>query len=428
VRLADTTPVLPPAKPFSPPRSSLELSTRVAEPELLKLLERELPVELAREKGVSVGAAGKADYTVRRGKPVLGATKDELEVRVPIETTIDVCKPFGGICIRYGHCEPAFEAVFRVSTKVSEDYELPRPQGSISATRRCVIGIDVTPQILNEASREVRKVEGEIARRMPSIRKDAEQLWKRVQAPIKLPDESCVRFEPERITYRAPAKDAGFFEASLGIEGAVVPAECSGDKQASKLGPLTRAAAEGGAATAWLPTLLGTARVQEELGKTLSGAVDDENEITSLEVRPSDGRLAVGLRLRGAHCGTLWITGKPVVTATGNVVGLGEVAILNAEALGDGDFAAAVVKHVAASGRIALPLDPPGAKKLSDEWLARAQGELPKGAKLDWDAPGETIAATEQRGSAFVTPEGLVVAVPFGSRGRIEGVSGLLGR
>ncbi len=428
VQLAAVQPTLPPAKPFSPPRSSIELTTRVAEPELLKLLERELPVELAREKGVSVGAAGKADYTVRRGKPVLGATKDELEVRVPIETTIDVCKPFGSICIRYGHCEPAFEAVFRVSTKVSESYELPRPQGSISATRRCVIGIDVTPQILSEASREVRKVEGEIARRMPSIKKDAEQLWKRVQAPIKLPDESCVRFEPERITYRAPAKDAGFFEASLGIEGAVVPAECGSGKEVSQLGPLARAAAEGGAATAWLPMRIETARVQEELGKTLSGPVDDENEVAAVEVRPSDGKLALGLTLRGAHCGTLWVTGKPVVTETGDAVGLGEVAILNAEALDDADFAGALVKHVAARGRVSLSLDASGAKKLSDEWLARAQGELPKGAKLSWDAADARSASVEQRGAAFVTPEGVVVAVPFGSRGRIEGVSGLLGR
>src|SRR5690242_17616137 len=50
VRLDGAAPTLPPAKQFSPPRSSIELTTRVAEPELLKLLERELPVELAREK------------------------------------------------------------------------------------------------------------------------------------------------------------------------------------------------------------------------------------------------------------------------------------------------------------------------------------------------------------------------------------------
>lgn len=426
VKLDGAAPVLAAAQPFSPPRSSIELTTRIAEPELLKLLERELPVELAREKKKSVGAAGKADFVVRRGKPVLNATKDQLEVRVPIDVEIDVCKPFAGLCVHYGHCEPAFEAVFRVSTKVGEDYALPKPQGELSATKRCVIGIDVTPQILDQAQREVDKVEAQIARRMPSVKHDAEQLWARVQAPLKLPDESCVRFEPERITYRAPAKDSGFFEASLGIEGAVVPAECGAAKETSKLGPLARAAAEDGAATAWLPTRIDTARVRDELSKTLGGAVDDENEITAVEVRPTDGKLALGVALRGAHCGTLWLTGKPVVT--GDALGLAEVSVLNPAALGDADFAAALVKHVAARGRVSLPLDAPRAKKLSDEWLAHAQGELPKGAKLSWDVPGATGVGAERTGTAAVTAEGVVVAVPFGARGRVEGASGLLGR
>ncbi len=437
VKLDGGAPQLAAPQPFSPPRSSIELTTRIAEPELLKLLERELPVVLAQEKKKSVGAAGKADFIVRRGKPVLNATKDQLEVRVPIDVEIDVCKPFGGVCIRYGHCEPAFEAVFRVSTKVGEDYALPRPVGELSATKRCVIGIDVTPQILSEARREVNKVEAQIAQRMPSVKKDAEQLWARVQAPLKLPDESCVRFEPERITYRAPAKDAGFFEASLGIEGAVVPAECAAaSKDKSNLGPLARGKTEGGAATAWLPTKIEMERVQEELSKTLSGAVDDENEIAAVEVRPTDGKLALGVTLRGAHCGTLWLTGKPVVTASGDAVGLAEVALLKPESIANADFASALVRHVIARGRVSLSLDAPRVKKLSDEWLARAQGELPKGAKLSWDSAAEAksaaaeakSAAPERRGAAFVTPEGVIVAVPFGARGRIEGVSGLLGK
>ncbi len=429
VKLDGAAPTLAAAHPYAPPRSSIELSTRIAEPELLKLLEKELPVELAREKKVSVGPAGKADYVVTRGKPVLNATKDELEVRVPINAEIDVCKPFAGMCIKYGHCEPAFEAGFTVSTKVGEDYALPKPQGELSATKRCVIGIDVTPQILSEARREVEKVEAQIARRMPSVKKDAEQLWARVQAPLKLPDQSCVRFEPERITYRAPLKNSGYFEASLGIEGALVPStECGAAKAASKLGPVTRAGAENGAATAWLPTRIDTARISEELSQKLGGFVDESNEIAALEVRPSDGALALGITVRGAHCGTVWVTGKPAVTAAGDQIELTEVALVNPAVIADSEFAARLVSHVAQRGRVSLPLDAPGAKKLSDEWLAKAQGELPKGAKLSFDVPAEKRETAEKKAVVAVTPEGVVVAVPFATRGRLEGVSGLLGR
>jgi hypothetical protein len=332
------------------------------------------------------------------------------------------------MCIKYGHCEPAFEAVFRVSTKVGEDYALPKPQGELSATKRCVIGIDVTPQILSEARREVEKVEAQVARRMPSVKKDAEQLWARVQAPLKLPDQSCVRFEPERITYRAPTKASGYFQGSLGIEGALVPSDsCDGAKQ-SKLGPVARSGAEGGAATAWLPTRVGTARVSEELGKTLSGAVDESNEIAAVEVRPTDGKLALGLTLRGAHCGTVWVTAKPAVGVTGNQIELTEVALVNSTAISDTAFVERLASHVARQGRISLPLDEKGAKSLSDEWLAKAQGELPKGAKLSFDAPAKVAGTAETKAVVAVTPEGVVVAVPFGTRGRVEGVGALLGR
>ncbi len=429
VKLDGAAPVLAAAQPYAPPRSSIELTTRIAEPELLKLLEKELPVELAREKKVSVGPAGKADYVVTRGKPVLNATKDELEVRVPINAEIDVCKPFAGMCIKYGHCEPAFEAVFTVSTKVGEDYALPKPQGELSATKRCVIGIDVTPQILSEARREVEKVEAQIARRMPSVKRDAEQLWARVQAPLKLPDQSCVRFEPERITYRAPTKASGYFQGSLGIEGALMPSDsCDAGKQTSKLGPVARASAENGAATAWLPTRVGMAQVKDELSRKLGGIVDESNEVAALDVQPSDGKLALGLTLRGKHCGTVWLTAKPIAGSNGDSVALSEVALVNPAAIGDTVFAERLVAYVARAGSVSLPLDERGAKKLSDEWLAKAQGELPKGAKLSFDLPAEAPGTAEKKAVVAVTPEGLVVAVPFGTRGRVEGVGALLGR
>src|SRR5690606_10330132 len=79
-------------------------------------------------------------------------------LHVPLEATIEVCKPFGRTCIRYGQCKPEFLASFHVAGTVSKSYRVSPPRGTLEVKRRCVIGVDVTPRIVDEANKELKAV------------------------------------------------------------------------------------------------------------------------------------------------------------------------------------------------------------------------------------------------------------------------------
>lgn len=129
------------------PASQLWVNVSIPSERIIKQIERLLPQPLAQEKDRPVGAPGNATFKVTHGTPSLKNEKDGIQVRLPVNADISVCKPLGNSCLRYGQCEPAFDARFSFQTLWDKHYRTEAPRGSISATKKCVIGLDVTSRI-----------------------------------------------------------------------------------------------------------------------------------------------------------------------------------------------------------------------------------------------------------------------------------------
>ena len=115
-----------PAPPNEAPTSQISVEL-IAQPKAVaRAIERQVPAILADVRRQPVGAPGEASYRVRRGPLGVALQADRLFVTTSVVADIEVCKPFGGLCIRYGTCNPELAAAVSIPAALGRDYSVGR--------------------------------------------------------------------------------------------------------------------------------------------------------------------------------------------------------------------------------------------------------------------------------------------------------------
>lgn len=326
-----------PLSPIKYPASQIWVEADIPEAAFSESLGREIPFTLASENKRDVGAPGYATYRVTRGAPTIHSTKDGLEVRVPINADISICKKIGAACIQYGSCKPAFLAKFSVSPEVSDDFQMAPPKGTISATKSCVIGIDVTSQIEEIARGEVAKVEAQIKKEWPRFKPEVENAWEEMAHPIPFADGSCLHLHPSKIFYQTAhlkESEAGqTLQAAVGLSGTVQPApDCQEERKDLRLPKPTTKGKPPKKSRLWIPEVVGLDFAREELTQSLSGPLGTEGEIKVVELRVEAKRVLLHLETSGSVCGSFWLEGKLSHVTGSDALTLKGLKVLGAEA------------------------------------------------------------------------------------------------
>jgi hypothetical protein len=312
----------PPPQSLAPstiPKSQLRVHADVPLAKIHDRIAREIPRVLASEKDRPVGAPGLATFTVVRGSPTLRTDGERLSVRVPVSADISVCKPIGSGCFKYGSCSPELEATFSIQSSFGPAYSLAPPKGSIHATKRCVIGFDVTSQIESIAKSEVAKVEAQIRRLWPDFETLARSSWNEFSRPLSLMEGVCFHFTPEQLSYVEPkikndkkkdGKTSETLSTALALEGTLSPsASCVEERRLPPLAEAERKQSLPQESQIWVPELLTVEQIRETLDAHLTGKLPNEEGTVSLqEVRLGKKRLFLHLTLEGKLCGTLWVS------------------------------------------------------------------------------------------------------------------------
>lgn len=318
------------------PTSQIWVLADIPDSAVSEILNREIPFTLASENKRDVGAPGYATYRVTRGTPTIHSTDSGLEVRVPVNADISVCKKIGSACIQYGSCKPAFLARFSLSPEIRDNFQLAAPKGTISATKRCVIGIDVTSPIEEIAKTEVAKVEAEIKKQWPRIQPEVEAGWHEMRHPIPFAEGSCLHLHPNKIFYQTAhlkGTEAGQrLKGAVGLSGTIQPApDCEEKRDALPLPKPTTKEKAAKRSRLWVPEVVSHTVAQEEFTKSLTGALGSDAEVKVIEVRLEAQRVFLHLETNGSVCGTFWLEGKLSHVAGSDALQLKELKVLGAD-------------------------------------------------------------------------------------------------
>lgn len=368
---ATVAPAFDPAPELAWPSSRLVVSARVPTAQIVKEIEKRVPEQLARDRQQEVGAAGRATYSVRRLRPRLEARGGNLEVQVPLEAVVDVCKPFGRTCIRYGHCEPAFLATFRVPSSLDKEYRVGAPRGTLEATRRCVIGIDVTPQILREAQKELSAVERQLERALPELAPEVGSLWRVAQEPHRLSDDVCLRFEPSTLAHTPGKLESGGLEMSFMVGGKLVLDDCAKVKPTA-LPALETRRGDIQPSELWVPNSIPFHELGAAIEQQLASA---GKELTAIEVTAHGKRVGFRLGVVGESCGDVWLSAGLDFHAPAGELRLVDVKV---EAPQEGPGASVGEEMAQAVQALRLPVvnasEP--SLELLRTWMRKAQGSV----------------------------------------------------
>ncbi len=309
--------VLPRLDAIQMPLSRIWIHSEVSVSLLERRIAQAIPKQLAAEKGRAIGAAGKASYRVMRGHPRLYKTNEGVRLTLPISANISVCKPFGRSCFRYGSCSPRLEARFSFSTLLGKNYQLPAPKGTITATKKCVIGIDVTPRIEALARREVKKIERRLSGVLPMIRPSLTDSWRKSHQPFSVSPQSCLQFSPKKLIYARPklvkegaATHSTALQGALGIQGSLeIASTCERKDSIPPLPALSRTGSPSILSELSVPELLNFSHVEEQLTRSASGfyAGDSVNRVQVLRTQFVPGGVALFVEASGKVCGQFWL-------------------------------------------------------------------------------------------------------------------------
>ncbi len=196
-----------PAQPFEPPNSVLGVTVNVSQHRLARELAAQVPEVLARAKRRNVGAPGKLSYVIRRGEIDVDVENQQLQVRTPLRGEIEVCKPLGPVCVRYGTCQPRWEARVTLPLTWAEPLQA---QTNVSLTNQCVlkpVGYNATPHVEEVTAKESRKVATRINRELHRAQQRLLRDLERELSPIEVPPgELCLQWQPSAIEYDLTAE------------------------------------------------------------------------------------------------------------------------------------------------------------------------------------------------------------------------------
>lgn len=325
----------PPPTPSPPPASHVSVWAFATETWLNEQLDRQQPRRLAREAGRSIGAPGRASYEVTRGRLRLEQRGSQILLSMPVSADISVCKPFGSACLRYGKCEPRFRVEASLDASMSENYDWSPPQLSLRTERKCVIGMDVTPRLRNEAERELQAVHRRLVASWPDPLTWAQRGMTAVSQPASLGNGSCVRWVSPALRQRSmlvsevleKAPGTGHMETtrqlSWGAElsGQLLPDDACASEPSharetreAELPPLETVPNLPRASLLFLPERLDLNALHTEAAAQLP----TNGTVSIRTLRTYEGGLAALLQLTGSFCGKLWVQG-PLTAETGRL-------------------------------------------------------------------------------------------------------------
>ena len=364
-RLPDAQFVLepPPALPQLDSHITLDVhaETRALERELAK----QIPVTLAAESNRPVGTPGEVSYSVRRGGIGLALDGDRLNVRVPVQIEVEICKPLGPFCPVYGRCSPTLAAVASVPLLLGENYEIGRSKVSIAQGRSCVIaGLDAGPTIRREADREIGNVQARIDRALPDIRPGVASVWELLHHPVLLGTSTCLRIAPKQIAQARPVLSGGVLTARLSAKGRIsVEEPCTEPNRpikADALPPLqTLERLDDGVELA-VPMRVEWKTVSTELTRVVS----EQTSTTALHAVSVEahatrggehGLVALYTTLAGPTCGGIWLLAEPWFDPTTARVRMRSLRVAPGQPQVDG--IEGVLTTLEGAGGVALPVD-----------------------------------------------------------------------
>lgn len=300
------------------PESRVGLSLRVTERRLLQELHGEVPQVLAQAKGRKIGDLGKLTYNVRRGDLNVAIERNNLVVSTPLQGNVQVCKPIGPICVRYGACTPRWVAQISVPLQWTSPL---RATTRVELTNRCVlkpVGYNATGRLKKITSEQEAKIAQRINRQ---LRRAQRQLWERFSEglkPVRIPGNDgsdsvnpdddastgCIGFVPKHLEYDlSESKSDKLFVVSAQMVGRVTQ-DCQ-----------TRAAPPEPTFNSELdPTIQLNASVQlgyPQIVKQLqANAIGEVVVMSSLAPESTHNQLHVGLG-GYAECGLTWLKVTP---------------------------------------------------------------------------------------------------------------------
>jgi hypothetical protein len=385
---------LPPAPPGETPRSGISIAVTASTKALGRELERHVPVTLADVRRQPVGAPGEASYRVRRGSLGVALQGDRIFVTTPVTVDIEVCKPFGSLCIRYGSCTPQLLAAVSLPATLGRDYRVGPARASIEITRPCfILGNDVSGPIRDAARDQAAQVERRVNGALPNLRSGVALAWQLLELPLALGPRTCVRVQLERIAQQKPRTAQGAITTQLALSGRLgVEQPCPPNPATTPLRPLPeldQVAEVTPGVMLEIPIRVGWSEVSAELSRSLALHTGSPPPLRILRARAfatsRDGKGALGLEttLEGRVCGDVTWIGEPWYDARTSRVRLRGVALARgeehrAELLDEYDLERSIEQHAA----IALPVDVSGAQRALSDLVQRGTADLPDSVAL----------------------------------------------
>jgi len=316
------------------PESRIWLEVGVPLSRVEEKIKKEVPFVLAQEKNRKIGAPGRATYRVTRGRPRLINRGKALELQVPIDANIAVCKPFAGTCIRYGRCKPSFLARFTFPTSPDARLNVPAPRGSIRATKRCIIGLDVTKRLVVEvvvevvlekmARSELRVVEAQIRKQWPQLRPLISEGFAELRHPFPISSQGCATLRPSGLAYVPPSIEksskGSALVGALGLSGKLLPTkDCHAPVRSARIPKAKSTDLSKAETTVWVPHHYSDEELFDFFSASFSGSWGGAktNDLRVEKLQIGAEKVALHLRASGDVCGPLIATGSIALSEDG---------------------------------------------------------------------------------------------------------------
>jgi hypothetical protein len=385
------------------PASLLVVEARAKKSGLSREIGKRVPQTLASVRQQPQGAVGNVSYVVTRGPIAVALKGADFVATVPVAAEVEICKPLGPVCIRYGACSPRLTAHARVPLVLGDDYDLKRARVSIALTRSCVIaGFDAGPEIRKNAARQIGSIERQINSAVPPFRPYLSGAWQLLHVPISLSRNSCLRIEPRSLKQSPPRDDAGVISMRLAAELRASLEEPCTEPQAAKpvpaLPPRQVDATLPTESKLRVPLRLGWEDVSAALSRSSAGG---SAEAKVLRVRAS-GQLLAGLpRVRldvtadGVVCGEVSFVAEPYFDTDRGRIRLRKLVQL-APVAGANALATRIEKRA----EVPLAVDLDAAARGLKSAVEAAVADVPKDIQVSLDIEPARIdlVAAESRG------------------------------
>ena len=392
---SNAAPEIPFPPAFELPRSTVTVDAAVTIERATRELANRVPVELARESGRRIGAPGRVSYVVRRADFGLAVADQRLVVSTPVSLHVEVCKPIGPVCVKYGRCEPRLMAQVSVPLILDDEYRVGESQVDIEVTSPCTIAtFDATNEIRKVATQQEKIIKRKIDASIPPVLPYVQAAWQMLHEPVKLKDGSCLRIQPEQLAQSHPTLTDQRLRTRIAATGRVsFQNPCAAGPDPGQLPKLPPPRTE-----PTLPEVSGVRfafeRSWDQVSEAMTAAIVKAQAqgngppvaVAAVRARGAllDGQPAVALEVElGEQCGRLWLIGEAwydvptksirVRGLTVSSAGLAESALAEAESV-----AAYLERHV--------QVPPPEQLETSGaalkEFAERFRGPEPKGVTL----------------------------------------------